>query len=266
MKIQHKIVKHHFNLLSKFAFFIIALIFTLSSCKVTSKSAYFKTLTKDTTITGFVPNNYESKIVKGDILAITVSSLSTIEDGIFNSGMPVQGGELSGYTVQQDGTVLLHRLGNVQAEGLTRKELAKKIQQGLIAYTKEPIVQVAYVNHKITVVGKIGSPSVLKLPQDQISIIDALVLCGDVTESAKKNDITIIREENGNKVVKHLNLEDNSIFTSPWYYVKPNDLILVTSDISKEIKAERKQKLQNTITLVTTGLSLVLVILSQFVK
>ena len=246
--------------------FVFMILFAMQSCKVTNRSAYFKTLaTRDTTIQNFVKNDFESVIVKGDELSITVSSLSVIEDGVFNSAQLLSK-EGSGYKVQQDGTVTLHRLGAIKAEGFTRKELAKKIQNGLLAYTKEPIVQVEYLNHKLTIIGEVRSPQVLKLPQDQITILEALVLSGDITLDGVRNNITIIREEGTDKKVKHINLEDHSIFTSPWYYVKPNDIILVSANYKKLETEARKQKLQNTLALVTTGLSLVLVVLSRFVK
>ena len=253
-------------LLRNFTIILLSL-FALQSCKVTKPSAYFKTLTiKDTTIQNFVKNDFESVIVKGDELSITVSSLSVIEDAIFNSAQAVNKDGRGGYSVQQDGTITLHRLGAIKAEGFTRKELAKKIQNGLLAYTKEPIVQVEYLNHKLTIIGEVRSPQVLKLPQDQITILEALVLSGDITLDGVRNNITIIREEGTDKKVKHINLEDHSIFTSPWYYVKPNDIILVSANYKKLETEARKQKLQNTLALVTTGLSLVLVVLSRFVK
>ena len=257
----------HIYLLRNIAVTAIILL-AIQSCKVTGKSGYFKTLVaKDTTIQNFVKNDFESVVVAGDELAIAVSSLSKEEDAIFNSGGVLsKEANSGGYKVQQDGTILVHRLGRIMAAGQTRKELAKKIQNGLLAYTKEPIVQVEYLNHKLTIIGEVRSPQVLKLPQDQISIIDALVLSGDINENGIRNNITIIREEGGDKKVKHINLEDHSIFTSPWYYVKPNDIILVSANYKKLESEARKVKLQNTITLVTTSISLLLVILSRFIK
>jgi polysaccharide biosynthesis/export protein len=252
-------------LLRNFLVINLALL-ALQSCKVTAKSAYFKTLAvRDTTITNFIKNDFESVIVVGDELSILTTSLSQTEDVIFNSAAALSK-EGTGYLVQKDGTVVLHRLGATKAAGLTRKEFAKKIQNALLAYTKEPIVNVEYLNHKLTIIGEVKAPQIIKLPKEQITILEALVLSGDVTELGKRNDITIIREEGNDKKVKHINLEDHSIFTSEWYYVKPNDIVIVNTDYKKVETVERKQKLQNTLTLVTTGVSLVLVVLSRFIK
>ncbi len=252
-------------------FIFITVLFLCSSCKVTQQSSYFKTLQKDTTLKNFVTNDFELKIIKGDRLSINVSSMSPLEDGIFNgvaSAGAVGGSATStgGYSVQQDGTVLLHRLGTYKVEGFTRRELSKKIESSLLPYMKDPIVQVNFLNHKITLLGEINTPQVLNLPEEQISIIDALVLSGDVTPNAKRNNITIIRENGNEKQVKHVNLEDHSIFSSPWYYVKPNDIILVGADTEKFVKAEKRQKLQNTLSLVASGVSLLVIIISQIVK
>ncbi len=242
-----------------------------ASCKVTKPSAYFTNLKKDTTLTGFVTRDFESKIINGDRLSISVSSLSSVEDGLFNSAgasaVAATGGTTGGgFLVQQDGTVLLHRLGAVKVAGLTRKELSANLQEKLIGYMKEPIVQVNFLNHKVTILGEVGSPQVLALPQDQLSLIDALVLSGDVKATAKRNDITIIREEGTEKKVKHINLEDNSIFSSPWYYVQPNDIILVSADTEKFVKEQNKGKIQATLGLVVSGISFLLIIIDRVFK
>jgi polysaccharide biosynthesis/export protein len=197
--------------------------------------------------------------------------MSPTEDAFFNAVISTTTGtgsatSVGGYGVQQDGTVLLHRLGAYKVEGFTRRELSKKIETSLLPYMKDPIVQVNFLNHKITLLGEVATPQVLNLPEEQISIIDALVLSGDVTKDARRNNITIIREVGNEKQVKHINLEDHSIFSSPWYYVKPNDIILVDADTEKYVKAEKRQKLQSTLSLVASGVSLLIIIISQIVK
>jgi polysaccharide biosynthesis/export protein len=256
-----------------FAAVAAALFFSslLSSCTITKQPQYFYTLNKDTTITGFVPGNFESKIKKGDQLAISVSSLSRIEDELFNkidagSAASTAGATISGYTVLQDGTVLLHRLGNVVAEGLTRKEFAQKVQKDLLAYMKEPIVNVSYLNHKITVLGEVRSPGIINLPQEQITVLDALVLSGDVNFNANRTNIMIIRDNGNEKKIKHINLEDHSIFTSPFYYLQPEDIVMVTPDNGKYLKEEKRKKIQTTLSLAASGISLLIIILGQVIK
>ena len=258
----------------KIRFLLLIIVFALAvlpmvSCKVTKPSAYFGNLKKDTTITGIVTPDYELKIMKGDRLSINVSSLSTLEDALFNSAAASAGGSVSsgtvggGFVVQPDGTVLLHRLGAFQVDGLTRKELRNVLQEKLLAYMKEPIVQVNFLNHKITVMGDVGKPGVINMSDEPLTVIDALLLSGDVTPNGKRNNIAVIREVGSEKKVKHVNLEDNSIFSSPYYYMQPNDIILVSAETEKFVKEEKRRKLQTTLSLVASGVSFLLIILSR---
>lgn len=235
----------------------------MGSCATPKSSYYFKTLQKDTTITGFVNNNFESKIRKADMLAINVTSLSAAEDQIFNqAATSVASATQAGYMVKEDGTVLLHRLGNVQVEGLTRRELSEKLQKDLLPFMKEPIVNVNYLNHKVTVLGEVGGPSIINMPGEQMPLIDILVMSGDIKETGKRDHVMIIREKDNEKQVKHVNLEDHSIFTSPWYYVQPNDIIYVIADEEKKRKEEKIAVIQKNIGFITAGLSFLFLIIN----
>jgi polysaccharide biosynthesis/export protein len=244
------------------------IVVLLSSCSVSKQSHYFKTLSRDTTLKGAVVNNYESVIVNGDRLSISLSSINAAEDILFNGLVTSSSTNTTetGYLVNENGMVQLHRLGNVKVAGVTRRVLAQQLERKLEDYVKDPIVKVSYLNHKITVIGEVGKPTILPLNEDQISIIEVLVQCGDALPSANKKDITIIREEGTDRIVKHVNLEDNSIFSSPWYFIKPNDILLVNTDEAKYIKAEKRNKLQNNLSLAATITSLALIILSRVIK
>lgn len=245
---------------------LLATVF-FASCTTTKQSVYFKTIQSDTTISGFVTNDFESKIVVGDRLDIKVTSLSSVEDEQFNKAAAVSTvPEMSGFLVEKDGRVLLHRLGYVTAAGLSRKELALLLQNQLLPFMKDPIVNVGYLNHKVTVMGAISNPQVMNMPEEQMSIIDVLIKSGDIQKEGLKNKVMIIREEGTDKKVKFLNLEDQSVFTSPWFYIKPNDIVFVPQDNAKIEKLEKRQNIQTTLTLVLSGVSFLLVILDRFLR
>ena len=247
--------------------FVIAGMLFLSSCRIPKESVYFKTLQQDSTINGFVTNDFESKIRVGDQLSIVATSLSAAEDEQFNKGAAVsESPAMSGFKVQPDGTVLLHRLGAVKAAGLTRKQFATQLQQQLMGYMKEPIVNVNYLNHKVTVMGEVGGPQVLPMPEEQLSLIDVLVKSGDIGVAGLKNRVMVIREVGTTKQVKYLNLEDASILTSPWYYVQPNDIILVRTDMEKKERAERRTRTQTTIAMATGAVSFLLLVLDRIAR
>jgi len=252
-----------FSFVSLLGWVLLATVL-FASCTTTKQSVYFKTIQSDTTISGFVTNDFESKIRTGDRLDIKVTSLSSVEDEQFNKAAAVSTvPEMSGFLVEKDGRVLLHRLGYVTAAGLSRRELALLLQSQLLPFMKEPIVNVGYLNHKVTVMGAIGTPQVMNMPEEQMSIIDVLIKSGDIQKEGLKNKVMIIREEGTDKKVKLLNLEDQSIFTSPWYYVKPNDIVFVPQDGAKLEKEEKRRNQQNTLTLVLTFASFLLIILDR---
>ena len=246
--------------------FLFLMLVLASSCKITRQLSYFETLRKDTTLTGFISNDFESKIQAGDQLSIVATSLSSVEDEQFNKAAASAGATMSGFTVFKDGTVLLHRLGNVRVAGLTRKELSNKLQGLLIPFMKEPIVNVNYLNHKVTIMGAVGGPQVLQMPEEQLSIIDVLVKSGDITPEGLKNSVMVIREENNQKKIKYLNLQDASIFSSPWFYVRPNDIVLVRGDTDKFEKEQRRQKFQTNFSLFTSLLSFVILIYTLVIR
>jgi polysaccharide export outer membrane protein len=101
------------------------------------------------------------------------------------------------------------------------------------------------------------------MPEEQMSIIEVLVKSGDILKDGLKNKVMIIREEGADKKVKFINLEDESVFTSPWYYVKPNDIVYIPQDIVKLEKIEKRQNIQTNLALVITIVSFTLLILDR---
>lgn len=250
---------------------IVSLMILMSSCTVTKNSYYFQTLQKDTTLKNFITADYESKIKKGDNLAIVVSSLSQQEDVIFNQAAgttisPTGTTAANGFVVGDDGNIQLHKIGALKAEGFTLKELKEKIKESLSPWMKDIVVNIKYLNRKITVLGEVGRPSVLNIGDDQMPLIDALVLSGDVTGNAKRNDIMIIREEGEEKKVKHVNLQDHSIFSSPWYYLQPNDIVYVFPDQERITKENKRKNFQSNLTLIATGVSLLVIIMDRILR
>lgn len=247
--------------------FVFGTFYLLTSCAPTKSAYYFKTLQKDTTLPGLVNKDLESKIIKGDDLGINISSLNREEDQIFNIGSGVStvtGGAV--FHVAQDGSIQIHKLGSVKVAGYTRKELAVILQKNLLPYLKDPIVTVQYLNHKVTVMGEVDKPQVINMMDEQLSVIDAIVICGDVKANAKRDKILVIREEGNQKNVKILNFEDHSIFSSPWYYLQPNDIVYVIPDEAKRQKEERRARFQTNFAIAASSVSLLVIILDRIFR
>lgn len=220
-----------------------------SSCKVYRPAYYFKDISRDTVITGFVNNELELKIQNNDQLAISIASLSVLEDGLFNTR--VADGDKNSFQVSREGFIYLHKLGKLSVAGLTRKELKAMLEVNLLPYLKDPIVTVNFTNHRITVLGE-GNSQVVEIPAEQISLLEVMAKAGGANNNAQLNNVMVIREYNNTKQVKHINLENPSIFTSPWYYLQPNDIVVIKPN---ELKATADQRRTNNHLVYTTILS-----------
>jgi polysaccharide export outer membrane protein len=269
-----KIPFRHFNVTEKINFLLLfCCLITLffSSCKTPANAYYFKTLPRDTSINTTVNRLTESVIRKNDQLAITISSLNPDEDRVYNAasislvGNSAAGTGTSGYFVDANGNIQLHRLGNIHAEGMTRRELKNKIETDIKPYLKDPVVTVRYLNRKVTVIGEVAKPQVIAMPEEQLSILEVLGVSGDINLLGKKDNLLVIRETETGKQFKRLNLEDHSVFNSDWYYLKPDDVVYIEPN-DKKLNEEKRARTQQTISLALSGLSLAIIILNSLLK
>jgi len=213
------------------------------SCTSPRKSVYFYKL-EDAKITSSI-ESLEPVIQKNDLLSISVSSLNPKASDIFNTPNStstqfanVTGGgfvQAQGYLVDQDGFIQFPILGNIKAEGLTKKALKEAISSELInrKLLLDPIINIRYLNFKVSVLGEVNDPSVYTIPNEKVTILEALGLAGDVTLYGKRTNVLLIREDKGEKIIKRLDLTNPSIFSSPYYYLKSNDIIYVEPNKAK---------------------------------
>jgi polysaccharide biosynthesis/export protein len=244
----------------------LSTLFT-TACVNTRTATYFPDV-NDKTITANTPIP-ETMIQKNDILSISVSSLNPEASAVFNSpnnsNIMVPGGtsnQTSGYLVSADGNIQFPILGNFKAGGLTKEQLRDSITYKLLdrKLLIDPIVNVRFLNFRVTVLGEVAHPSVVSVPNEKISLLEALGLAGDLTIYARRDNVLVIREENGDKIIKRLNLNSNELLSSPYYYLKSNDIIYVEPNKSRVGSSSRSQQW---IPVVLSGLSLVVIIIDR---
>lgn len=249
--------------------FLLTVIVLFSACSTTRNSRYFKSLDRDTTIAAYLKKGIDPKIQAGDNLGISINSLSQEENIKFNSLIITGSGQTTGvptYNVAENGTIKMHRLGEIPVAGLTRLELANLLQDSLKPYLKEPLVNVSFLNHKITVVGAVARPQVINVPNEGIGLMEVLAMSGDILPDGKKDQVLIIRDSANNKLVKKVNLEDHGIFASEWYYLQPNDVVYVVADTEREEKEARRRRVQTTLSLAVSGVSLLVIIIDRLLR
>lgn len=247
-------------------FFMLLPVLYFTSCKIYKPAYYFKDIKNDTVINGFINSDIELKIQKNDILSISITSLSTAEDELFNSKTnsgTAAGG--SGTRVDTDGNIYFHKLGRLTVTGLTRKELKMKLEHDLLPYLKDPVATVNFVNHRITVLGE-SSATVIEMPDEKIPLLEVMAKSGAGTQNAQLNKIMIIRETQGSKQVKHVNLEDHTLFTSPWYYLQPNDIVVVKPNEEKIDTEQRRTRNQLLYATILSGISFLFLILDRIFR
>ncbi|HEY8688110.1 MAG TPA: polysaccharide biosynthesis/export family protein [Chitinophagaceae bacterium] len=180
----------------------------------------------------------ELKIRKNDLLSIIIISPDPVSTPLFNGsqGTSTSSGASSGtsgstpaggYLVDKDGNIVMYKLGVIHVEGLTRSELKYKLQKDLSPYLKDAVVTIRFLSNHITVLGEVAHPQVLTIPNEQIPLLEAIGQSGDLTITGRRDNILVIRETPNGKQFKRLNLTDNSIFNSPFYYLKPDDVVYV---------------------------------------
>ena len=144
-----------------------------------------------------------------------------------------------GYTVTNDGYVVLPAVGRVSVVGLTSEEAAKRIEQCIIDANliKDPEVTVRLLNGRVSVLGAVQHPTVVELTSERNTILDVLSRCGDIGDSGLRKKISLYREENGERIKYNIDLTDCNVFQSPAYYVQQNDMIYVEPNRSQSVRS-----------------------------
>jgi len=230
------------------AAFSILVLILMASCASVEKSRYFNNI-MDTQIEQ-VNADYDPIIQKSDILSITVSSLNAEDSKIFNApNNPYTGGQVPpangpsayGYLVDPTGYITFPVLGNLRAAGITKKQLTDTITNQLVRrkLLLDPIVIIRSLNFRVTVLGEVGKPGVVPVPNEKISILEAIGMAGDMTISARRDNVLLIREDEGKKIIRRLNLNSDEIFKSQYFYLKTNDVVYIETNKAKVQSSSR---------------------------
>jgi polysaccharide export outer membrane protein len=221
----------------------------------------------------------DQMIQKGDILNIVIYSDNAEATAIFNQAAgagataSVQGTKgnatavpsgTSGYLVDNNGNIRLHAIGVLPVEGLTRQQLEELITQKLVqlGVLTNPYCVIRFNNFKIIVLGEVASPGVFTIPTEKASVLEALGMAGDITSYGLKNNVMLIRENEGKRTYYNLDLTNPTIFSSPNFYLRQNDVLVVQADKRKTTPAD--QQTMQYITLAFTAVSTIAILITLF--
>ena len=219
----------------------IALL-SATSCGTPKNVAYFQDLNNnpDTVIT---LQNRVITVKPTDKIYIGVKSKDPQISQLFN----LTGGTSSGatnmsqdayyYTVDSKGDIDFPVVGKIQVAGLTREEIAEKVKKSLVdaSLVKDPTVTVSLSNLHYSMMGEVAKPGQYAIEEEKVTILDAISKAGDLTIQGRRNDVMVLRQENGHQKIYKIDLcSGKDIFSSPAYYLQQNDVVYVTPNDTKK--------------------------------
>lgn len=186
---------------------------------------------------------YSSPTIQpNDILKISVGSLEPETAIPYNKitsgssqGSTIEMMQLEGYIVREDYTINFPELGLISTKDKTTLQLQQTIRDLLEngGHLKNPTVNVRLLNAKVTILGEVNQPGVYNFTEQNITLLQALGYAGDLTINGKREDILVMREVDSLRQISHINLTSAELLTSPFYHIKPNDVIVVNPNEPK---------------------------------
>jgi polysaccharide export outer membrane protein len=219
--------------LSKKFLMPVVLLLGIVSCKTRKELVYFQKESQDS----LVFSNYTPVFKTDDFLAVLITSddpeaavpfnfpVGTQQN--FNNGYTIGNPATVGYLVDSNGEIKLPVIGAVKVAGLSRMEVTMLIESKLKEYIKNPVVNIQIQNYKITVLGDVRNPGTYKIPNERMTILEAIGLAGDLRMTGNRKNVLVIRDENGKKTEYRIDLTSKDLFSSAVYYLTQNDVIYV---------------------------------------
>lgn len=222
----------------------------LSACSSTKDITYFQDLNPgyESTIADITP----IKLRPNDKLSIVVSTSDPRLNALFNlpvarqrlssnptsdiSGAANYDTEITPYTIDKDGNIQFPVLGKLHIGGMTREEVAEYIRRELVSrdLAKNPIVTADFLNLSVSVMGEVSRPGRVGINREDFTILQALAGAGDLTIYGRRDNIRVLREENGVQKVYSVNLNSGKeLAKSPVYYLQQNDVVYVEPNATK---------------------------------
>ena len=212
-------------------FTITVLFFT--SCATKKNMVYFQ---PDSVELNTMYELNAPKLQPGDILAISVTADDPRATIPFNqvSQYQGQGGMLQPnnpflptYAIDANGEIDFPKVGKIKLAGKTRTQAMDALRQEVGKFIVDPGISMVVRNFRVTVLGEVARPGTFTIENDRLTILEALGLAGDMTIYGERNNVLVIREQDGKKEEFRLDLRKRESMNSPAYYLTQNDVVYV---------------------------------------
>ena len=219
----------------------------------TSNSSYNPTIKPDDLLSILVMANDE----KSTMLFNLPQELGNNLYGGYAQGAPTP----PGYLVNSDGNIQFPIIGNIQLAGMTRTQAIEKLKEELSSYIVNPTISIRILNFRVTVLGDVRNPGTFTIPNERITVLEALGIAGDLLITGERENILVVRDDDGKKREFRIDLTSESLFSSPVYYLQQNDVIYVEPNRAKRnssvINASNTGIVISSLSLILTSLILI---------
>lgn len=250
----HKLARYIYSLV---------LILAVASCSSSRDNlTYFSDL--NNSISGTLPTNYNTVtiepeaelviIVKSEVPSASadfnLSYVNPSSPGMRDSNVQSQ---LQVYKVDKEGNIDFPKLGKIHVAGMTIYQLKEYLIEKIGHYVKDPIVTVEMSGYRVVVMGEVANPKTIVTKAEHFSVLDALAVAGDLTEYGLRDNILVLRRHQDDKIEYYrLNLNDSQVVQSPAFWLKNNDIVLVSPNKVKQDNAKYNQNNAYKLSVVST--------------
>ena len=239
----------------------------LVGCNNQKEIVYFQG--KPTAFPGL--SSYNPTIKPDDLLSILVMANDEKSTALFNMPLGIGNNLYGGYTmgaptppgylVQENGNIEFPIIGSIKVGGLTRTQAIELVKEELSSYVVNPTVSIRILNFRVTVLGEVRNPGTFTIPNERITILEALGISGDLLITGERKNVLVIREEDGTRKEYRVDLTQESLFASPVFYLQQNDVVYVEPNRAKRsaalINASNTGIVLSSLSLVLTTLILI---------
>ncbi len=223
---------------------ISILSFLIASCTSPKEVVYFQDANDFETLVSKSVSNTKFKV--DDLVSIHISTLDPEASAPFNLFRGSEEGgirpEQVNYLVDKNGEIDFPVIGNIKIVGLSPSETRELLRNKLTDYLKDPIINIRIRNFSITVLGSVNRPGTYSVNGEQITILEALGLAGDINIKGKRDNVMVIRDFDGAKVYNRINLNSKEALNSPIYYLTQNDIVYVEPNKSGKTQSNLDQR------------------------
>ncbi|KAB7530505.1 polysaccharide export protein [Flagellimonas olearia] len=243
----------------------IALVCILASCTPSKDVVYFQDASQFETL---VDNNtFTTKFKVDDLLSIHVSTLDPEASAPFNLFRGAEEGgmraEQVNYLVDKNGEIDFPVIGKVKIIGLSPSETRELLREKLADYLKDPIINIRIRNFTVTVMGAVNRPGTYSVNGEQITIMEALGLAGDINIKGRRDNVMVLRDFDGTKVYNRIDLNSKEALKSPVYYLTQNDVVYVEPNKSGKTASSLDQRASIAVSVISILITSTVVLLTR---